>query len=144
MNKKVNKIFSAIFVMILTLTMPCISFAMNAIRDVDPTLPGGAEQLTTTTEKVIGAMMWIGYACAIGMVVFIGIKYILASADEKASLKGMLVKVIIGSFIIVLSLQITNVVISVFGGGGTKSNNGGTESNNKSDFSEDYYRDVNP
>ena len=57
--------------------------------------------------------MWIGYACAIGMVVFIGIKYIIASADEKASLKGMLVKVIIGSLIIVGSLMITNAVISL-------------------------------
>ena len=63
--------------------------------------------------------MWVGYACAIGMVVFIDIKYILASADEKASLKGMLVKVVIGSFIVVLSLQITNAVIYIMSDGDT-------------------------
>ena len=62
-------------------------------------------------------MMWIGYACAIGMIVFIGIKYIMASADEKANLKGMLVKVVIGSIIIVGSLTITNVVISLMSSG---------------------------
>lgn len=62
-------------------------------------------------------MMWIGYACAIGMIVFIGIKYIMASADEKANLKGMLVKVVIGSIIIVGSLTITNAVISLMGSG---------------------------
>lgn len=123
MNKKVNKVISTIFAMMLILVIPCISFATDdVIRDVDPTLPGGSEQLATTTEKVIGTMMWIGYACAIGMVVFIGIKYILASADEKASLKGMLVKVIIGSLIIVLSLQITNLVISIFSSGSVATN----------------------
>ena len=53
------------------------------------------------------------------MRMFIGIKYILASADEKASLKGMLVKVVIGSFIVVLSLQITNAVISIMSDGDT-------------------------
>lgn len=62
-------------------------------------------------------MMWIGYACAIGMIVFIGIKYIMASADEKANLKGMLVKVVIGSIIIVGSLTITNAVISLMSSG---------------------------
>ena len=61
--------------------------------------------------------MWIGYACAIGMIVFIGIKYIMASADEKANLKGMLVKVVIGSIIIVGSLTITNAVISLMSSG---------------------------
>ena len=50
---------------------------------------------------------------------FIGIKYILASADEKASLKGMLVKVVIGSVIVVLSLQITHAVISIMSDGDT-------------------------
>lgn len=62
-------------------------------------------------------MMWIGYACAIGMIVFIGIRYIMASADEKANLKGMFVKVVIGSIIIVGSLTITNAVISLMSSG---------------------------
>ena len=51
------------------------------------------------------------------MIVFIGIKYIMASADEKANLKGMLVKVVIGSIIIVGSLTITNAVISLMSSG---------------------------
>lgn len=141
MNKRVNKVISIVFVLMLILATPCISFATDAIRDVNPALPGGSEQFTTTTQKVIGAMMWIGYACAIGMIVFIGIKYILASADEKASLKGMLVKVVIGSLIIVMSLQITNIVISVFSSN-SKGGSSGTSDNQSSTYQD--YSDVNP
>lgn len=84
----------------------------------------GGDEFTNAANKIIGAMMWIGYACAIGMIVFIGIKYIMASADEKANLKGMLVKVVIGSIIIVGSLTITNAVISLMSSGNSAA--GGT------------------
>ena len=119
MNKKILKIFSIALVMLVLFSLTCNSFATEFISKAEPTLPGDGEPVENITSNIIGAMMWVGYACAIGMVVFIGIKYILASADEKASLKGMLVKVVIGSFIVVLSLQITNAVISIMSDGDT-------------------------
>lgn len=117
MNKKILKIFSLALVMMALFSLTYNSFATEFISKAEPGLPGAGGSLENITSNVIGAMMWVGYACAIGMVVFIGIKYILASADEKASLKGMLVKVVIGSFIVVLSLQITNMVISIMSDG---------------------------
>lgn len=134
MSKKVLNIFSVILIIIVLFSLPTVVFADQKnnnpiIRDTKPGLPGGDNnQLTTATNAIIGSMMWIGYACAIGMVVYIGIKYVLASADEKASLKGMLVKVVIGSFIIVLSLQITNLLISILGASGTSGGSDGTQS----------------
>lgn len=115
MKKILLKMVSVSLIMLFLFSLLCNSLATSDVirSDLTPALPGGSKELKSATSKVIGAMMWIGYACAIGMVVFIGIKYIIASADEKASLKGMLVKVIIGSLIIVGSLMITNAVISL-------------------------------
>lgn len=127
MKKNILKTLLFILIIITLFSLTCNSFASGYIRDVSPTLPSGGEQVTSITNNVIGIMMWIGYACAIGMIVFIGIKYIIASADEKASLKGMLVKVVIGSLIIVLSLQITNAVINIMSDGkGTSSSSTST------------------
>ena len=148
MGKKVLNIFSVILIVTVLFLLPTVVFADQEnndpiIRDTEPGLPGGNNnQLTKATNAVIGSMMWIGYACAIGMVVYIGIKYVLASADEKASLKGMLVKVVIGSFIIVLSLQITNLLISMLSYSGTSGGSEGTQSEAK-DTSEDF-KDVLP
>ena len=115
MKKILLKMVSVSLIMLFLFSLLCNSLATSDVirSDLTPALPGGSKEFESATSKVIGAMMWIGYACAIGMVVFIGIKYIIASADEKASLKGMLVKVIIGSLIIVGSLMITNAVISL-------------------------------
>lgn len=118
MNKKMIRIFLLALTMVALFSLTYNSFAVEYIEDGHgPKLPDNNNKLANATNNVIGAMMWVGYACAIGMVVYIGIKYVIASADEKASLKGMLVKVIIGSLIIVMSLQITNAVISVMSDG---------------------------
>ncbi len=90
-------------------------FAGNFIpNNVNPELNiKGGENIKTMASKIIGTLMWVGYILAIGMIVFIGIKYILASADERASMKGMLVKVVVGSLIIVGSVTIVNAVMTI-------------------------------
>lgn len=140
MNKNITKIIFTILIITFLVVLPCFSFAGGILRDnVSASLPSQVEQAQNTTKMIISVIKWIGYACAIGMVIFIGIKYVLASADEKASLKGMLVKVVIGSVIIVAAVVITDTVINVVGGKVTTTggNNTGTvsSSNNNSSSS---------
>lgn len=127
MNKNVFKIIFTMFIVTILVAVPYVSYADGVIHEVSASLPDGQlSQAQTTTRMIISLIKWVGYACAIGMVIFIGIKYVLASADEKASLKGMLVKVTIGCIIIVSAVEITNVVINVMGGKATTNANGNT------------------
>ena len=57
--------------------------------------------------KIIGAMQMIGYFLAVGIIVYVGIKYIMASGDEKADLKTALPKYFMGALLIVLCDTIT-------------------------------------
>lgn len=66
----------------------------------------------TFATKLIGAMQWFGYAIAVGMVVLIGIKYVIASADEKASMKGAFVKYVIGAFIMAGATAIASILFN--------------------------------
>ena len=50
--------------------------------------------------KILGYIQWVGYAIAIGMLIYIGIKYTMASASEKADLKGYMIKYVIGAVLI--------------------------------------------
>lgn len=117
MKKKVLNIF--VFLSIFILMFSSISYATTNFipsgDDVKPSLGGidDESKIQEMVRNIIGTMAWIGYAIAIGMIAFIGIKYMLASADEKASLKGTLVKVVVGSVIIVLSVSIVNFVIAL-------------------------------
>lgn len=112
MKKKKMKTLSTFLVM-LYICFSTVAFATNYIPPVgEPTAPSG--EFNTFASNIIGVMMWAGYAIAVGMIIFIGIKYLIASADEKASMKGALVKVIIGSLIIAGTVTIANVVKFMF------------------------------
>lgn len=126
MNKNVFKIIFAIFIVTTLVAIPYVSYADGVIRDVSASLPGQVSEAQYTTKMAISLIRWVGYACAIGMVIFIGIKYVLASADEKASLKGMLVKVAIGCVILVSAVEITDAVINVMGGNAATNTSGNT------------------
>ncbi len=51
-------------------------------------------------EGILGVIQWSGYAIAVGAMIYLGIKYVLASADDKATLKGAAWKYILGALLI--------------------------------------------
>lgn len=113
MKNKLLKIFS---ISIITIFMMCTVVMANQYipSSISPTLNGNAHNnVNRAAATFIGSLKWIGYAIGIGMIIYVGIKYILAAADEKASLKGMLVKVVIGGLIIVFSTAIVDAVLSL-------------------------------
>lgn len=108
--KDKNKIlhFFVIFVIIMLLLVN-ISFA-------EPIIPSGVgpeienQQVHGMTSSVLGTFRYIGYAIAIGALMFVGIKYITSSADERATLKGVLVKVVIGIVVILAAEVIVSII----------------------------------
>lgn len=79
---------------ILTLSLFSQVFALSGIG-INPT-PNMTAEGKTVASRIIGAMQWCGYAIAIGVMVFVGIKYVTSSADDKASLKNVLWKYVLG------------------------------------------------
>ena len=130
-----------IFFSLAMLFMMCSStFAYSLGGNPVVQAPGDAGSKAAT---IIGFMQWFGYAIAVGMLVYIGIKYIMASANEKADLKQALIKYVLGAVLIVFAVSIAGWVFGLNGdsttnGGGT----GGNSSNNNqqgSQFRPVYY-----
>lgn len=115
--KKNKMLICLLLFVILFVSFDFVSYASNntsIIPDVGPILSGnGSTEAKELLNKVVGFLRWMGYAVAIGMVMFVGIKYMISSADERASMKGLLVKVVIGALIIIFANVIVNIVISV-------------------------------
>lgn len=118
-----NKLWMMIFSIIIIVASGSVVLGLDILPTVGPGLPAisgdsgeGGGPANLLVQNFAGAMSWIGYAIAVGMTVFIGIKYVVASADEKASMKGMMVKVVIGSAIIAASSTLVlflNSILSV-------------------------------
>lgn len=82
------------------------------------------EQLRSKLPVIINGIAWIGYAVAFGMLIYIGIKYMLSSANEKATLKEGSINYVIGGVLIACASLIADIIASV-ANRGTASNAGG-------------------
>ena len=108
--KKVMSVLLSAVLMIMTYAMPVFAFELSDYDENDIKAPGTAG---TTVAKLIGTMQWFGYAIAIGMLVYIGIKYVMAPANEKADLKNNLVKYVVGSVLIAGAVTIATWVFDI-------------------------------
>lgn len=82
--------------------------------------------MKTAVKNVLGALQWVGYAFAVGMLIYIGIKYVMSAANEKADLKKGAINYVIGAIIIAGASTICGWIVS-FGNKGML--NGGTTTN---------------
>lgn len=105
-----KKIFS-IFLTILTIFQSTYVSAIEGIIGGD-TSPNAVDNALAL--KILGAFQWIGYAIAVGMLVYVGIKYTFAAADEKADMKNSLVKYCIGSVLIMGASTIVGWIFGTF------------------------------
>ena len=73
------------------------------------------EAASTIQERatpILNAYIWFGYAISLGMVVFIGIKYMLGAADARANMKTAIVGWLIGALIVFMATTIASLAIS--------------------------------
>lgn len=71
--------------------------------------------IKTILRNIINVVAWFGYAIAIGTLIFIGIKYVMSGANEKAQIKGMMFKYLVGIALIVCCSSIAQIVVNIAG-----------------------------
>ena len=87
-----------------TLALPTDLAGVNG--DTAPGEMGGA------VVKILGAIQWVGYAFAVGMLIYIGIKYVMAAANEKADLKKGAINYVIGAIVIAGAAKICDWIVT--------------------------------
>ncbi len=69
--------------------------------------------LENITKNVLGYVQFFGYALAVGMLLYIGIKYMMASANEKADLKKGSINYVIGAIIVAAATTIVSMLAAI-------------------------------
>ena len=98
------KKFMRIYLTLISL-LPMVSSCVYAARSVD--------QLKGKLPVIINGIAWIGYGVSFGMLIFIGIKYMLSAANEKATLKQGAINYVIGGALIACASFVADIVASV-------------------------------
>lgn len=126
----VKRSFFRLMIIIVTLTIVCIglystAYATESIlgeySNVTPNLGEGKGDIEPTVNVVLGYIQFIGYAIALGMIIYIGIKYMMSAAQDRASLKKGAFAYIFGAILLAGATTILPIIIGV--GTGKNSNN---------------------
>ncbi len=110
-NKKVEKIMTGI---VLAIFM--ISISLNVFAAVDP---GTIQAVETNTNgitelggKIIGILSTIGSVVSVIVLIVLGIKYMMGSAEEKAEYKKTMLPYIIGAALVFAASTIASVIFN--------------------------------
>lgn len=111
-NKKMKKLLS----FLLTLSMSCTMFTSIVFAGSDA--PG---EIKEAVLKIVKAVAYFGYVIAFGMLFYLGAKYTLAPANEKADVKQGSINYMIGAFLILCASGVANLISGIAAGvgGGT-------------------------
>ncbi len=100
-----------LIIMMIAMIMMTNVVAAFSISGVTPTKPDGS--IETKVVKVLGVVQWVGYVVAIGMLIWVGIKYVTSGAGEKAKAKETLIPIVVGAVLIAGATWIATAVFSM-------------------------------
>ena len=79
---------------------------------------GGVDEkvvITNLSNSILDIILWFGYAIMLGVTLFIGIKYVTSGANERANIKGMIPKYLIGAALVIMGFTIAQIVADIAG-----------------------------
>ncbi len=112
--KKMKKVVSVLLTISMLISFGTMVFANGSIGGVTISTPSNNE-LAGIGNNVLGYVQWFGYTIAVGMLLYIGIKYMMSSANDKADLKKGSVNYVIGAVIVAAAATIVGILSRIGG-----------------------------
>ena len=113
MNKKTIKILTTIATIVLIMSLGTSIVCATATDiggvSIDPTTDN-SEQITGIGNKIMGILQVVGILIAVVVLMVLGIKYMMGSAEEKAEYKKTMMPYIIGAILIFAATTIANAI----------------------------------
>lgn len=120
MKKQVKVLSIALIVLTVLLAISNVVLATDIPGQIK-TIAGGNSGADTSTVVNLGAtivtiMQTIGIVVAVVVLLVLGIKYMMGSAEEKAEYKKTMIPYLVGAVLIFASTTIVNVVYNMANG----------------------------
>ena len=122
--KKTVKIISVLLIAImLVASLSSIAYASTTGDTLNKMLnaqkngsANGTNEITTLGGRVVGIVQVVGVIIAVIILLVIGIKYMLGSAEEKAEYKKTMMPYLVGALLIFAGSTIVNAIYNVMTG----------------------------
>ncbi len=115
--KKTNKIIVTLCI-ILTMITLCTTVFANPLKPTDlypdaGITVGGQTEIQNLGKQIVGLVQTVGVVIAVVILLVLGIKYMMGSAEEKADYKKSMIPYIVGAILIFASTTIVNIVYNL-------------------------------
>ncbi len=102
-----KKVLSIILVMTIVLSLSVVFAGNINLGDYDGT---SVSALDTASNAIIGMLQVVATVVAIAMLLFVGMKFMMAAPAEKANLKGALIPYIVGAILIFAAIPLLSMI----------------------------------
>ena len=76
----------------------------------------GSEQIKTVGSTVVGILQTVGIVLSVVVLIVLGIKYMMGSAEEKAEYKKSMIPLIVGIIVVMGATTIAKTLFTTFQG----------------------------
>lgn len=118
MKKQVKIVTTILMVLAIVCMLGSVVFGSGIISSLsgDHTSVSGASQITNLGKTIVGLLQVAGIVIAVVVLLVLGIKYMMGSAEEKAEYKKTMIPYLVGALLIFAATTIVNVVYNMFSG----------------------------
>ena len=121
MSKKTMKILSVLLMAIMMITFSTSVFAITPMNMTGNENVQGSNEIATAGNAIIGVLRTVGIVISVVVLIIIGLKYMMGSAEEKAEYKKTLLPYLVGALFIFAASVLANVVFEFMSGIGRAS-----------------------
>lgn len=115
MNKKTLRVITIVSTVLLVVCLCSLSFAATDPSQLTPNQQG-TEKIDTVGQRIMGILQAAGIVIAVVVLMVLGIKYMMGSAEEKAEYKKTMIPYIVGAILIFAATTIANMVFQFANG----------------------------
>ncbi len=117
--KKTNKLIAVLCIVLIILTI-CVSSYAAGVKPSD--LVGGnanatgVDEIKTLGKNIVAVVQTVGVVVSVVILLVLGVKYMMGSAEEKADYKKSMIPYLVGAVLIFASTTIVNIVYNLASG----------------------------
>ncbi len=116
MDKKMIKILSALCVMLMVVSMSATVLALTPSEITGNSNVSGSTQIQNVGQSIVGILQTVGIVLSVIVLIVLGIKYMMGSAEEKAEYKKTFIPYIVGAALIFAASAFAQVIYQFFVG----------------------------
>ncbi len=123
MKKQVKMLSIILVIMMVMASMSSVVLAVNGgtvLEEINKSATDNAgkdtNQITSMGGRIVVIMQTVGIVVAVVILLILGIKYMMGSAEEKADYKKSMIPYLVGAILIFAATTIVNVVYQIANG----------------------------